>query len=256
MQDFSVISLFSGSSGNATYVRIGGKQFLIDAGVSAKRLVSALEGIGVAPQALAAILITHEHIDHVKGLAVFSAKYGIPVHMTEASARGMVIAPALEAVLIRHETEYELQLDGVHITAFEVPHDSACCVGYRLEAGAHTLSVATDIGHITRPIVERFLGAEAVILESNHDEALLACNPRYPRALKERIHSENGHLSNEMCRRFLLYLAKNGTRYALLAHLSKDNNTPAHIASQMAVVQAEAEFTYRIALPDSATTLL
>ncbi len=227
--DISVISLFSGSGGNATYIGIGDVRLLIDAGVSAKRLCAALDEIGVEPDSLDAILITHEHIDHVNGLNVFAKKHAVPVHMTALSAGNMKISPALEGVLVLHDEVFSLSLGDVTVSAFPVPHDSVCCVGYRIErAGDETNAVviATDIGKITKPILDRFMGAEAVVIEANHDTAMLYDNPRYPLSLKDRIHSPLGHLSNDECGRFLRYLAENGTHHALLAHLSGENNTP------------------------------
>lgn len=260
MNEFSICSLYSGSTGNATYIRAGETELLVDAGVSATAICRALREIGSDISRISAILVTHEHIDHVKGLEILAKKYRIPVHMTSASAAAMTILPHLAQVLLLHDPDAVFSLGEVQVCSFPVPHDSVCCVGYRLNFAGQSIAIATDIGRVTRPILEQFLGTSAVVIESNHDVDLLLQNPHYPPSLKERILSGNGHLSNDFCARFLAYLAENGTQYALLAHLSRENNTP-EIASNvlsahLSAIPAGASFTYRVAAPTAPTRLL
>jgi phosphoribosyl 1,2-cyclic phosphodiesterase len=224
---FTVCSLFSGSKGNCTYVRAGETEILIDAGVSAGAICRSLRQLGTDLSHISAILITHEHSDHIKGLEVVCKKYAPAVHLTETSALRITAGAHLQKCIVPHaDPHFSLTLGELSVRAFPVPHDSACCVGYRLETDSHAVAIATDIGKVTKEILEAFLGAEGVIVESNHDIDMLLRNPHYPPALKERILSGCGHLSNDFASRFLAYLAESGTRHALLAHLSKENNTP------------------------------
>ena len=230
----SLCSLFSGSDGNALLLRTEDRALLIDCGVSARSLSCALLEAGQDPSALDGILITHEHSDHVKGLEVFLRRHPCPVHIAAPSAAALAHAEALRPYLTLHEPDFTLSLGSLSVRAFPVPHDSACCVGYRIEQEDDAVCIATDLGRITRPIVDAFLGARGVVLECNHDPVLLQDNPRYPPALKARIGSGGGHLKNEDCARFLAYLAEHGTTCALLAHLSTENNTPARALSAVA----------------------
>ena len=223
---FTVCSLFSGSKGNCIYIRALDTEILIDAGVCAKSIEEALHRIGSDLSRIDAILITHEHSDHIKGLPVLCKHHKMPIHMTAASASQIPLSDALKDCAHLHEPHYEARIGQIHVTAVPAPHDSVCCVGFRLECEGHTVAVATDLGRVTKEIVDVFLGVEGVILESNHDVDLLLQNPHYPPYLKQRILSGQGHLSNDFSARFLSYLAKNGTKYAMLAHLSKENNTP------------------------------
>lgn len=255
MSEFSVCSLYSGSGGNATWIRADQTELLIDAGVSAAALERGLKEIGTSPDRLGAILITHEHIDHVKGLEVFSKKHRIPVHLTEISAAHMTVGVHLRPCLTLHTPHDEIDIGPLHIRSFPVPHDSACCVGYRIEYGDRAIAIATDMGRVTTEILDAFLGAEGVIVESNHDIDLLLANPHYPPALKQRILSGSGHLSNDFCARFLNYLAAHGTRHALLAHLSPENNTP-DLALSTLRARLTAPLDVRIAAPAAITRLL
>lgn len=224
---FTVCSLFSGSSGNCLYVKAGNTEILIDAGVCARSIEQALKEVGSDLCHIDAILITHEHSDHVKGLSVLCKHRNIPVHITKPSAEQIPMNPPLCDCAVLHEPEYQMQIGEIQITSVPAPHDSVCCVGFRLEYGGCAIAVATDLGRVTKQIVSAFLGVEGIVLESNHDVGMLLENPHYPPFLKERILSGGGHLSNDFSSRFLAYLAEHGTKYALLAHLSKENNTPA-----------------------------
>ncbi len=224
---FTVYTLFSGSKGNCTYIRAKDTEILVDAGVSAKAIECALREIGSELSRISAILVTHEHCDHVKGLEMLCKRHEVPVHITACSASHMNIGPCLSSCAVLHDARFELTIGPLLIRSFPAPHDSACCVGYRMECDGHAIAIATDLGRITKEILNAFLGTDGVVVESNHDVDLLLQNPIYPPYLKERILSGCGHLSNDLAARFLAYLAKSGTRYALLAHLSRENNTPA-----------------------------
>ena len=221
-----VVSLASGSSGNSVYVSSGSDEILIDAGVSCKCIRSVLNGIGTDISRIKAVFVTHEHIDHVKGLDVLTRKYGIPVHI-------------VEACYLEYKRKYKKELKGatlhplsfcetvgnLKITSFFSPHDSAACVGYKIETDSDSFGLATDLGYVDRRAVEMLTGCGKVILESNYDEKMLV-NGSYTVSLKRRIMSECGHLSNYDCAAFARFLAERGTRSFMLAHLSEENNTP------------------------------
>ncbi|MBQ8510157.1 MAG: MBL fold metallo-hydrolase [Clostridia bacterium] len=237
MNEFHVCTLASSSKGNAVWVKLGEDEILIDAGISAKRLETALAAQGSSLASIKAIFITHEHSDHVTALEVVSKKYQIPIHITEPSAKVYLSSPrtehAAEAIVI-HPPQFSVQVGALEVRSFVTSHDSAASVGYVVTDGtpSHTLALATDIGCITEPVEQALLGVENVILESNHDENMLLCGA-YPYQLKRRILSPKGHLSNESAAAFVRRLAESGTRRILLAHLSPENNMP-ELAEQSA----------------------
>lgn len=222
-------TLASSSKGNSVYVACGNDSLLIDAGISCRRIESALSSLGADIKTLSAIIITHEHSDHISGLPTLSKKYGIPIHMTEYSAREMLSSakyhPTADFITV-HPPLFELKLGALSVSSFTTPHDSVCSVGYVIKAGGETLALATDIGHISDEIRENLFGAESVILESNHDENMLLSGS-YPYDLKRRILSDRGHLSNDNAADFAYALATSGTKRIVLAHLSPENNIPA-----------------------------
>lgn len=227
MGNVSLISLYSGSKGNCTYLRCGEDEILIDAGRSLRALVSALQSVGGDIMRIKAIFITHEHSDHVSALEMLSKKYRIPIHMTEDSARKVLATTSyVKNNLVCHPPLYEETVGGLTVRSFPTPHDSDMSVGYTIGLpNGEKIGYATDIGHITDAIRENLLGAAAVVIESNHDTKMLRDGP-YPAWLKMRIGSPHGHLSNADCAAFLPELAASGTTDIMLAHLSAENNTP------------------------------
>lgn len=228
---YRIVSLYSGSGGNSLLIAAGGANILIDAGKSARTLCRTLCAVGSDIREIDAVFVTHEHTDHIGALETLSKKYRIPVHMTRASAA--CIPPRcrtfLDELLTTHPPHYSVSIGGLVITSFPAPHDSACCVGYRLEfedSGARrALGCLTDAGCVTSHIISGLSGCEAVVLESNHDTEMLRHGP-YPDFLKARILSRRGHLSNDDCAALSARLAGCGTRHILLAHLSRENNRP------------------------------
>ena len=181
--------------------------------------------------AIQGILITHEHSDHIAGVRVFAKKYGIPVFASQGTLLAM--QPSLEGVE-SWVLEGPLQLAGMEVTPFATPHDSAQSLGFRIQtADGRQFALATDLGAVTPCVREHLLGAEFVVLESNHDREMLRNGP-YPAYLKRRILAGTGHLSNGDCAAFLPELARAGAKRFLLAHLSGENNTPS-LARQEAV---------------------
>ena len=219
--------LFSGSSGNATYVGCDDAHLLVDAGLSGARITQELEHIGINPAALNAILVTHEHADHIKGIGILSRKYDLPVYATEGTWREMegkigVVAPKNMRVF---EPEQDFYIGSIDITPFPTPHDAAQPVGYTFETGGAKLAIATDLGSIRDSWIKYIVGADAVILESNFDPGMLQTG-RYPYELKKRIMGRKGHLSNDDAGEVAAELVLRGTRQIILGHLSKENNYP------------------------------
>ncbi len=226
-----LITLFSGSSGNCHYIRSETTEILIDAGVSARAIESSLSGIGTSLRNISAIFVTHEHVDHTRGLEVIAKKFAIPVHMTAPSAEALIKDEnaALCNVLVKHAPIYSATVGDISISSFIAPHDAACCVGYRAEFplgdATHKIGIATDIGHVESDLIDALYGVDECIIESNHDVSMLMTGP-YPYMLKRRILSPNGHLSNDDCGKLINILAQSGTHAFMLAHLSRENNYP------------------------------
>ncbi len=220
-------TLFSGSSGNCVYIKNGSDQILIDAGKSATAIDRALVALGASLKEIDAIFLTHEHGDHTGGLEIISKKHHIPVHITSPSFPRVAYQGSFTAQCARsHEIRYEASVGSLTIRSFEVPHDSIQNVGYIISSeDGDTLGIATDIGHVTDEIMNALCGCKTAIIESNHDKFLLVAGA-YPEFLKQRILADTGHLANDDSTELSLFLAKNGTQRIVLAHLSKENNSP------------------------------
>ena len=219
--------LASGSSGNAVFVSMGETRLLVDAGISAMRVRAALASIGVPAESLSAILVTHEHIDHVKGLSVLARRSGVPVYANAGTWQGILardggVPEALRRVFVTGEDFF---VDGVNVLPFAIPHDAADPVGYAFTRGAGRLGVATDLGHLSEDWLRCLYGCQGVVLEANHDPDLLENGP-YPQHLKRRIRSRKGHLPNGDSAKALAALSACGTQAVFLAHLSRENNLP------------------------------
>lgn len=226
---YTVVSLYSGSKGNSTFIEYGGVRILIDAGGSSKNLVASLENIGVDPDTISGIFITHEHSDHISALKVFTKKHQIPVYIVLDSAmifNGQRAEALCSCLCIKREPLYSVNIGCVTVSSFLTSHDSRASVGYKLSApNMKPIAYATDTGYVTDGMRESMLSCESVVLESNHDITMLKTG-FYPVDLKERILSKRGHLSNHDCADFISELYESGTRNFMLAHLSEDNNTP------------------------------
>ena len=219
------ISLISGSSGNSSLISDGKTNILIDCGMSGKRLTELLGSIGIAPNRIDALLITHEHIDHVRGAGIIARRYGIPIYATQGTHSAMEIGNVSDDIRHTVSADKSFEIGTIGICPFSIPHDAAEPVGYSLFCGNTKFSLATDIGKMDEYIMDAIRGSEAVILESNHDVEMLKLGS-YPFPLKQRILSDYGHLSNERASEAALELVKSGTRQLMLGHLSKENNRP------------------------------
>ncbi|MBQ8081549.1 MAG: MBL fold metallo-hydrolase [Clostridia bacterium] len=220
--------LFSGSSGNCTLVGADGELILIDAGLSGRQIVAALQSVGVLPEALSGIVVTHEHSDHVKGVGILSRKYRLPVYANEPTWNAMARQVGEIAPFNRRffETGEDFYIGSLAIHPFAIPHDAADPVGFRVYYGARSVATATDMGHLKKTVLQDLAGTDVLLLESNHDPEMLRNNPHYTAALKARILGNRGHLSNEACGRGLCELYGTGVRHFVLGHLSGENNPP------------------------------
>lgn len=218
--------LGSGSAGNSAYLETDEARVLVDAGFSARQIRQRLASIGRAPENLSGILITHEHGDHVQGLAGIAEKLGIPVYCNRATQEE--IQRQLETRI-----EYRLFVTGgafevgdIAVETFAVPHDAQDPVGYLLRTSAGTFGFATDLGHVTTLVMERLRAANVVVLEANHDVKMLQDCLRRPWSLKQRILSRHGHLSNEAAAEAVAEFMSAELRHLFLGHLSRDCNRP------------------------------
>lgn len=219
-------TLFSGSSGNCTYVKGGGAEILIDAGRSCGAIEKSLTALGTTLRRISAIFITHEHSDHTSALEIISKKYQIPVYITAPSYDSHVRQGSfLQRFAKRMELNFSESVGSLSVSAFDVPHDSVANVGYVISDGEDSLGVATDIGYLTSSLAEHLCACKHVIVESNHDVEMVKNGP-YIQPLKERILSNGGHLSNDKCAEFCAYLCDHGVCEITLTHLSRENNLP------------------------------
>jgi phosphoribosyl 1,2-cyclic phosphodiesterase len=227
---FSVLS--SGSSGNAIYIESGGRGFLVDAGFSCRRLRGLLARIGRDLSDVSAVLLTHGHADHTSGVRSLLRECEVPLYAAPGVAEAVGAAPVGVG-----ET---LDLGGATATFFEVPHD-APTYGLRISDGERVGAMATDLGEVWPETLRALRGADAVVLEANHDPDWLRRGP-YSTDLKRRVASPNGHLSNRQAAEAALALAPHGLKDLVLAHLSKTNNSPARACGTVRKALREAGF--------------
>ena len=220
-------SIASGSSGNCIYVGSDDTNILIDVGISKKRIEEGLSEIGIPCESLDAILITHEHSDHIQGLGVFSRKYKVPVYATEGTIRGIEnyknLGKMPEGLLHVIKVDETFSIGNLEVHPFSISHDALEPSGFRVEQDGKTIAVATDLGIYNEYTVENLKDVNALVLEANHDIHMLEVGP-YPYPLKRRVMGDQGHLSNELSGRLLCDILHDKLQCVLLGHLSKDNN--------------------------------
>ncbi len=220
-------SLSSGSSGNCAFVGNESGGLLVDCGISGKEILCGLNNIGICSSSVKAVLVTHEHSDHIRSVGVISRKLGIPVYANINTWNNMEsIIGTIKTDNIRcFAVGEELEIGGIGIKAYSTPHDAVDPVGFCFYYGNRKISIATDLGYFSDNVRENVSGSDMVMLESNHDVEMLMVG-RYPYFLKRRILSDSGHLSNEAAGNAVYELLQTGVREVLLAHLSKENNFP------------------------------
>lgn len=220
-------SLYSGSTGNSFFVQTENTKILVDAGVSCKKIETALNSLGVSPIDIDAILITHEHIDHTKSIKVLSAKYNIPIYANTETWNALVSSNSKlsDSNINLFKNDIPFELNDLKILPFSTPHDAANPCGFNIFKDDKKISIATDLGHISPTILKYLENSACVMLESNYDYDVLQYSS-YPYLLKKRISSPNGHLENCTTGKTIAHLISSGLENALLIHLSKENNFP------------------------------
>ncbi len=220
-----IYQIASGSSGNCVLISSEKTRFLLDAGTNAKYIKTALSAIGVSVNELDAIILTHEHFDHISALKVLSKHISAPVYASKGTAEALIRGAGCRVEQLRpFDAGSGFFVGDFFIESFCTSHDACDSVGYVINCGNRKVGYATDLGRITGEIVSVLKGSETVLLESNHDTELLKSGS-YPYYLKRRILSDTGHLSNADCADAALEIAKSGTRKIILSHLSAENNT-------------------------------
>jgi phosphoribosyl 1,2-cyclic phosphodiesterase len=228
----SVSVLASGSRGNSAIVASSRTRILVDAGVSCREIFKRMKRVGEDPHRLSAVLITHEHSDHVHGLEVLARKIRVPIYMTGAThqawtkwVRDQNGKPARIETLECFSAGKSFQIGDIAVTPFTIPHDAADPVGFTFRADGLKLGMATDLGYLPGSVRHHLRGCDLLLMESNHDVEMLRGGP-YPWVVKQRVMSRVGHLSNEALAEFFATDYDGGASYLVLAHLSEQNNHP------------------------------
>lgn len=241
---FRLCPIASGSSGNCTYIEADDKRFLVDVGISGKKVIAGLEAIDVDPASINGILITHEHSDHIKGIGIYSRKYHVPIYATQKvwdKLLGDNMIGAVKEENIRViEKEVCLDIEGLKIMPYGIYHDAVDPVGYTFEYNGKKIVLATDIGTVDERILSFLRGADGILLEFNHDIRMLEAGT-YPFPLKRRILSDMGHLNNDAAAQALVDIYHPDLKWAVLGHLSKDNNVPdlAYLTAKQALEEKQ-----------------
>jgi phosphoribosyl 1,2-cyclic phosphodiesterase len=223
--NLEICILASGSRGNAVYVSGGSTSILIDAGLSGIEIERRLHSKGLHPQDLDAILVSHEHTDHIQGVGVLSRRFNLPVFMNSKTEKAAASQLGTVRVIKNFECGSPFMINDLSIHPFSISHDAEDPSGFTVNQNGTKIGIATDLGIATSLVKEHLKGCSLLILEANHDEVMLINGP-YPWPIKQRIKSRTGHLSNEASKNLLKELEHDRLKYVILAHLSETNNTP------------------------------
>ena len=218
--------LGSGSGGNCAYLETAEARILVDAGFSPRQIRKRLESIGRVPEKLTAILITHEHSDHVQGLAGIAAKLNIPIYCNRATQEAFEFQLQTKFNCNLFETGASFEIGDLLVDTFAIPHDAQDPVGFLIHTPAGNIGFVTDLGHTTKLVLERVRPANVLVLESNHDVKMLKECPRRSWGLKQRILGRHGHLSNDSAAEAVAQIMSDGLKHLYLAHLSRECNKP------------------------------
>ena len=218
--------LASGSEGNCLLVNAGGTHLLVDAGISARRICGALQAIGLSPSDISGVLLTHEHTDHICGVATLTKQHRLPLYASRGTAEALCRKSSCVSDVLRVIPRAgAFDIGNARITVFPTSHDATESIDFRVDHDGASIGILTDTGFVTPEAEQTLAGVDLMVLESNHDEEWLLSGP-YPYYLKQRILGLQGHLCNEDAAQFAVTLAENGASDIVLAHLSRDNNTP------------------------------
>ena len=225
MNDF-YFSAASGSAGNCGIFHAEGTNILLDLGASVRSLTQTLKSLNMSFDDISAVLLTHEHSDHTKGMGTFCKKYDIPIYASFGTAAALKMKlPQAEHLLQPFSAGEIFDINGLKISSCSTPHDAADSVCYRIDSKENSFAYVTDLGYMTDDIKEHTSGCDTVVLEANHDLEMLRTGP-YPMYLKERIHGKYGHLCNDDCAQAAVDFVQSGTKRIVLSHLSEKNNRP------------------------------
>jgi phosphoribosyl 1,2-cyclic phosphodiesterase len=223
---FRFTILGSSSSGNAAYLETPTTRILIDIGLSARQIRQRMLTLGRLPEGLNGILITHEHGDHVQGLAVLAGKLGIPIYCNRGTREALGAEASSRLTFRIFATGASFEIGDLTVESFSIPHDAQDPVGYVLRCGDVSAGFLTDLGHATRLVVERVKQVNVLVLEANHDMKLLQDDVRRPWSVKQRIASRHGHLCNDAAAEVAAQVAGSHLHHLFLGHLSRDCNSP------------------------------
>jgi phosphoribosyl 1,2-cyclic phosphodiesterase len=252
----SVAVLASGSRGNSTLLSSAKTHILVDAGLSCREICKRMKAVGFTPDCLSAVLITHEHVDHIAGLRVLARKLSVPVFITSATHRTWARAQQDETGEVPEIRKLEVfasghkfQVGDIEITPFTIPHDAIDPVGFAFRVEGVKVAIATDLGYLPASVLDHLRGCEVLVIESNHDLEMLRGGP-YPWSIKQRVMSRVGHLSNEALADFFLRDYDGNAAYVVLAHLSEQNNHPevARRAAEHALASRRTLLSNRVLL--------
>ncbi len=219
-------TLSSGSAGNITYIGSETTGILVDVGLPLSMTLKLMAQANIDPHSITGLVITHEHSDHIKGVADFVTQYNVPIYCYERCAKILRRSLKLPPHHFIEQTESTFQIGNITVNCFPVPHDSQFCLGYTFQHNNAAVGITTDVGQMTEIILANLAICQVVVLESNHDVQKLIANPNYPDWLKRRILGNRGHLSNLDCGRAIIRLHQANVSQVILAHLSEKNNTP------------------------------
>ncbi|WP_035236163.1 MBL fold metallo-hydrolase [Desulfobacter vibrioformis] len=228
---FCLCPLASGSKGNAIFVSAPDTAVLVDAGLSGIEIQRRMASVGVAPQSLKAIIITHEHTDHIKGAGILSRRFNIPVYATRDTFAACKNLGAIDQVTF-FECGDAFEIGSLTVNPFSISHDACDPAGLTLTHGAKKIGIATDLGVVTNLVRTHLSHSNALYIEANHDPDMLMAGP-YPWHLKQRIQSRTGHLSNQDARDLVAQVFHKDLDHVILAHLSEENNRPEKAATEM-----------------------
>jgi len=246
--------LASGSRGNAVYISDGASAVLIDAGMSGREIERRLRHRNLAVESLRAIIVSHEHSDHIQGVGVLSRRWRLPVYISRPTATGAATVGRLHSC--RHfACGTDFQIDSLCIRPFSLSHDAADPSGFTVAGNGWKIGIATDLGCVTTMVRHHLKGCRALVLEANHDPDMLLRGP-YPWPLKQRIRARTGHLSNADAGALLCELRHAGLRQVVLAHLSETNNTPEKAYQAVAPFLGNAPIRLTVAVQDRCGELL
>jgi len=224
------LSLGSGSSGNCYCLLTETGGVIIDAGIGIRTLKKTFFSYGIKPAKIDAVIVTHDHADHIKAVGAVSQEFKLPVYATQAVHQGIADNYCVHKKVpldLQRNLQYNqtVQIGELSITPFHVPHDSTDCVGFKIEAEGKTFVLMTDVGHVTEEMQQMISEADYLVIEANHDLEMLTSGP-YPEYLKQRIAGQNGHLSNSSCATAIAEHMTEKLRHVWLCHLSEENNHP------------------------------